>query len=39
MGREQEAAAEFAKVKELATKEQQPPALLEVAGRGKEPQP
>jgi tetratricopeptide (TPR) repeat protein len=38
-GREEEAAAEFAKVKALAAKEEQPPPLLEVPGRKNESQP
>lgn len=38
-GREQEAAAEFAKVKELAAREQQPPPLIQIPGRKNEPHP
>jgi Flp pilus assembly protein TadD len=38
MGREQEAQAEFAKVKELA-KEEPPPPLIQVPGRKNELQP
>ena len=39
VGRAEDAQAEFAKVKELATQEQEPPPLMQVPGQGNPPQP